>query len=315
MWARCMISLIGKEVLKKKVPANTDLSVRVHRPGHPPAKMELNFLGLSQALSDELAVISFLQEKALIDERRICDDCSCELSMISDKTTSDGFIWRCFKCRKKRSIRCGSWFALSRLSMKTMIQVAYCWVHEYSQDVVRFECNIGSKHTSADFYSYCRQVCYEILESTGDMLGGEGTIVEVDEAKFGKRKFHRGRRVDGVWVFGIVERGSHASRCCIIIVEKRDEDTLLQEINKFIAPGTIIYSDCWAAYSKLSEHGYTHMTVNHSKHFKDPCTGVHTNNIEGLWNLLRRWMPNTERRRINMLRISSNLCIAGNTFL
>jgi hypothetical protein len=60
------------------------------------------------------------------------------------------------------------------------------------------------------------------------MLGGEGMIVEVYETKFGKLKFHRGRRVDGFWVFGIVERCFHASGRCVIIVEKCDEDTLLK---------------------------------------------------------------------------------------
>ena len=34
------------------------------------------------------------------------------------------------------------------------------------------------------------------------MIGGEGIIVEIDESKFGKRKYHRGRIIDGVWVVG-----------------------------------------------------------------------------------------------------------------
>jgi hypothetical protein len=34
------------------------------------------------------------------------------------------------------------------------------------------------------------------------VIGGENEIVEIDEIKFGKRKFHRGKRVEGVWVFG-----------------------------------------------------------------------------------------------------------------
>ena len=33
-----------------------------------------------------------------------------------------------------------------------------------------------------------------------------GEVVEVDESKFGKRKYHNGRRVDGVWVFGGIDR-------------------------------------------------------------------------------------------------------------
>lgn len=38
------------------------------------------------------------------------------------------------------------------------------------------------------------------------MIGGPGVIVEVDESKFGKRKYNKGHKVPGVWVFGGVER-------------------------------------------------------------------------------------------------------------
>jgi hypothetical protein len=38
------------------------------------------------------------------------------------------------------------------------------------------------------------------------MIGGEGIVVEIDESKFGHRKYNVGRAVDGVWIFGGVER-------------------------------------------------------------------------------------------------------------
>jgi len=37
----------------------------------------------------------------------------------------------------------------------------------------------------------------------------------------------------------------------------------------------------------LSEKGYIHETVNHSKNFVDPETGVNTQRIKSLWKPLR----------------------------
>jgi len=39
-------------------------------------------------------------------------------------------------------------------------------------------------------------------------LGGVGEVVEIDESKFGKRKYHRGKRVEGTWVFGGYQRSN-----------------------------------------------------------------------------------------------------------
>ena len=33
-------------------------------------------------------------------------------------------------------------------------------------------------------------------------IRGIGKVVEIDESKFGKRKYSRGRPVEGQWVFG-----------------------------------------------------------------------------------------------------------------
>ncbi|XP_015377233.1 PREDICTED: uncharacterized protein LOC107171498 [Diuraphis noxia] len=91
-------------------------------------------------------------------------------------------------------------------------------------------------------------------------IGGVDKIVEIDESKFGKRKYHRGHRVEGQWLFGGVERGSR--KCFLIPVEFRDKNTLLAIIKEWILPGTTIISDCWKSYDCLKDEGYAVCSLN-----------------------------------------------------
>jgi len=74
----------------------------------------------------------------------------------------------------------------------------------------------------------------------------------------------------------------------IELVEQRDAATLLPIIQCIVAPEKTIWSDEWAAYGQLSSLGFVHETVNHSRHFKDPDTGVCTNHVEAYWNAVKR---------------------------
>ncbi len=118
-------------------------------------------------------------------------------------------------------------------------------------------------------------------------IGGPGVIVEIYESKFGKRKYNRGHKVDGVWVVGLVER---IEKRLIVLskVKNRKKKTLINLIKKHVLPGSIIYTNCWKGYIGLEAHGYVHKTVNHSLHFKYPVTGIHTNTIEGNWTAMKK---------------------------
>ena len=126
-------------------------------------------------------------------------------------------------------------------------------------------------------------------------FGGERKIVQIDESKFGRRKYHGGHYVEGHWVFGGIENNSR--KYFLIAVERRNEETLLPIIKKWIEPGTVIISDnYWKAHCNLEEHGYIRRTVNHSEEFvkKD---GEHTNKIEGHWRQAKVKLPSLGVRK------------------
>ena len=100
--------------------------------------------------------------------------------------------------------------------------------------------------------------------------------IQIDESKFGKRKNHRGHRVEGIWVFGMVEclvpinevdrfytytdhrTGEQelrpryeAGRKFFCMVPNRTAATLLPIIYDNCQRGSTIRSDGWRAYSGL----------------------------------------------------------------
>ena len=78
----------------------------------------------------------------------------------------------------------------------------------------------------------------------------------------------------------------------MVPISNHKQSTLLPIIQKWIKPGSILHSDCWKAYSRLSKLGYTHVTVNHSKEFKNVQSAAGTNCIKSEWCHAKVFMPN-----------------------
>lgn len=123
-----------------------------------------------------------------------------------------------------------------------MISFSYLRLKNVTQDFIMDEIDI-TRETAVDWSSFCREVIHHGIVINKIKIGGEGIAVEIDEIKFGKRKYHRGHAVEGQCVFEGVERVS--GRCFLVSVERRHKDTLLNIIKDWILPGTTIISDFW----------------------------------------------------------------------
>ena len=85
----------------------------------------------------------------------------------------------------------------------------------------------------------------------GNTEEGEPIAVEIDESYFFRRKYNRGVVKKVTWVFGAIER--ETGLCFLQAVPNRTEQTLQNLIAQWILPGSIIYSDGWAAYAHIEE--------------------------------------------------------------
>jgi transposase-like protein len=101
----------------------------------------------------------------------------------SRSDVSDGERWRCRVCKTSKSIREGSFFSKSRLSLKKWVLVMYLWARDYPVRDVAQEAEID-KNIACDVLQWFREVSSVKLIRTGIKLGGPGKVVQIDESLF-----------------------------------------------------------------------------------------------------------------------------------
>ena len=242
--------------------------------------------------ADSQKAIAELSRRGLLMTSCVC---VCGNDMwLKETACGDGQIFRCNakRCRKKRSIRHGSFFSKSRLDLKQQMLLIHLFSKRYPEWLVLEDYDFA-QHTVVDWMRFCREICVGVIETmTVGCIRGPDIIVEIDESVIVRRKYERGRLLSTQWMFGGVERteGGHG-RCFVEFVERRSEDVLLEIIRRRIHPESRIMSDGWRAYRNLQEVGFRHDVVVHERNFVSPDDEeVHTQSVESLWSNLKRFL-------------------------
>lgn len=177
-------------------------------------------------------VLQWLARRRLVKNSRFCEGCEINMSLNSKGQSTDGYIWSCKRCRRAKSIRQGSFFTGSHLSLEQLLLVIYCWTNDFPQKLIVKEAELGpaANHTVIDWCSFCRDICEQHLTDNPIEIGGLDPVtllprtVEIDESKYFHRKYHRGQWREGHWVFGGIERDT--GRCFLVEVPDRTAPTL-----------------------------------------------------------------------------------------
>lgn len=250
---------------------------------------------------DPEGLIKLLIAHGLLPDKKLCEKCGkeCRVDMNKkafrcEKTFTQGKKGK-KKCNFYQSMYKGTWLEKSHVDFETNMRFVNLFLQDFfSYKVAKDELGLSDK-TICDWASFSREVVVAWSVAQQDKIGGVGEIVEIDESKFGRRKYNVGRVIEGQWVFGGFCRNTRS--CFVVPVQNRNRETLLAIIKDRIEPGSIVISDCWKAYDCLESEGFRHLTVNHSLNFVDPDTGAHTNTIERQWRELKRRVPMFGRRK------------------
>ncbi|CAN7995575.1 unnamed protein product [Ixodes hexagonus] len=96
---------------------------------------------------------------------------------------ADGYAWRCGvwmtrECRGEISVRSGSFFEGSHLTLPQLMNIIYPWCQNLPCAVIQRETDVASK-TVTDWTSLCREVVVNAIFTHSEMIGGEGVTVEL----------------------------------------------------------------------------------------------------------------------------------------
>ena len=186
-------------------------------------------------------------------------------------------------------------FYKTKIKKTIILRVIELWLNKVNGSSIAFVLRIDKKTV----YRIMKKLSTHLVPNYYDniqSIGGRSTIVEIDESKFGKRKYHRGHTLEGVWVLGMVER-TNQRRIILIAVDNRTKTTLEEKIKKHVSEESQLYTDCWKGYTGLSNLNFGHQNVNHSETFVNPEDNTHTNTIEGNWAAIKMQTPIRGRKK------------------
>jgi transposase-like protein len=212
--------------------------------------------------------------------------------------------WKCKECWKQFSVKVGTIFEDSPLSLCKWLPALWLIVN-CKNGISSYELGkaLGVSQKAAWFMLHRLRmvlkggVGFTIRTKIGG--GHSGSEVEVDETFIGgkARNMHKERRIryeqsgghhGKTVVMGMFDRDTRKIRAKVVPNVKRE--TLQAEILNNVKYGTSIYSDDAVAYDKLHWR-YVHDVVNHAEKYVKGR--VHTNSLENFWSLFKRNLRGT----------------------
>lgn len=206
-------------------------------------------------------------------------------------STRKAFKCREKGCRKQFSVLVGSVYQNTKIPLTKWFLATYILsVHSKGISSLQLANWLGVTQTTAWHLNH--RIREMLTDKSTELLEG---ICEIDETYIGgkeankhasKRKRQGGGVSGKIMVLGAIQRkGKVKTR----VIPNTTVECVTDVVKEFISTDSTMVTDEHHAYKRLSPL-YDHKTVNHraKEYVRKDTILVHTNNIEGYWNILKK---------------------------
>lgn len=207
---------------------------------------------------------------------------------------SNGKVFKCREklCRSKFTVTVGTIYENTKIPLSKWFLATYILsVHSKGISSLQLAGWLGVTVKTAWHLNHRIRVM--LTDNQPELLTG---VCEVDETLVGgslsnihaskKKRLNLKRDDNKTMVFGAIQRnGKVRTR----VIPEVSIESISTAINDFIAVDSTMVSDENRAYNQVSKN-YNHKRVNHrnGEYVRKEDISVHTNNIEGYWNILKK---------------------------
>lgn len=205
---------------------------------------------------------------------------------------SNGKIFKCREkqCRQKFSVLVGTIYQNTKIPLTKWFLATYILaVHSKGISSKQLATWLGVTQKTAWHLNH--RIRTMLTNSAPELLEG---ICEVDETFVGgsisnkhvsKREALKGLD-NKTMVLGAIQRNGKVKTK---VIPQTTIENVEKAIEEFIAPNSTMVTDEHKAYNKVGQK-YNHKRINHreKEYVRSEDIKVHTNNIEGYWNILKK---------------------------
>jgi transposase-like protein len=204
----------------------------------------------------------------------------------------NGKIFKCREkeCRSKFSVTVGTIYENTKLPLTKWFLATYILsVHSKGISSLQLANWLGVTQKSAWHLNH--RIREMLTDKAPELLEG---IVECDETYVGgslknihAKKKEKLKGLDNkTMVFGAVQR---EGKVRVKVIPQTNLEQVTKAIDEFVTPDSFMVTDEHHAYNKVGQK-FKHRKVNHraKEYVRHEDILVHTNNIEGYWNILKK---------------------------